>query len=71
MKKYRVLKSIVLGFLTPQDQYDMFFTPEDNITLESDIHTIWVIKNDKRHESITIAAAINVWLEQGLITEIK
>lgn len=70
MKKYRILKPIVLGFTAPQDQYDALFTPENNVALESDGHTIWVIKDDKREESITIAAAIEIWLNQGLIVEI-
>jgi len=71
MKKYMITKPIVLGFLTSQDQYDAIIKPEDGVTLESDSHTIWTIKNGKRNKSITMANAIDVWLKDGLITEIR
>ena len=70
MKKYVITKPIVLGFLTPRDQYDVLFKPEDGVMLESDGHTIWTIKNGKRDESITTANAIDVWLKEGRIAEI-
>ena len=66
-----ITKPIVLGFLTSQDQYDAIIKPEDGVTLESDSHTIWTIKNGKRNKSITMANAIDVWLKDGLITEIR
>lgn len=71
LKRYRVLKPVVLGFLTPRDQYDEIIRPKDNVTLESDGHTIWAIKNSRRQESITIAAAIEIWLKHGFIAEIS
>lgn len=61
----------MLSFLTPQDQYDTIVAPEDNVVLESDGHTIWIIKNDKRRESITMAIAIEHWLSKGAIAEIQ
>ena len=70
MKKYRILKPIVLGFLTPQDQFDALIGPEDGVILASDGHTIWTIRNRKRHESITVGHAIQIWLDRGLIIEI-
>ena len=70
MKRYRVLKLVVLGFLTPRDQFDAFIAPEDGVTLECDGHTIWTNKDGKRRESITVASAIEYWLDQGLIVEI-
>ena len=70
MKRYRVIKTIVLGFLTPQDQFDTIIHPGDGIILESDGHTIWTVKNGERHESITMAYAIEHWLENGAIVEI-
>jgi hypothetical protein len=70
MKRYRIKTEIALGFLTPQDQYDAIFTWWDG-ELESDGSTIWLVKGDgTRHESITMAYAIDVWLKEGRIEEI-
>ena len=71
MKRYRILKPLVLSFTTPQDQYDTWIRPEDNITLEANEHTIWTIKDRVCHESITTANAIDHWLADGLIEEIQ
>ena len=71
MKRYAVLKPIVLGFSRPQDQFDVLIYPEDNTTLESDGHTIWLIIDNERHESITTANAIENWLNEGKILEIS
>ncbi|MBI2024918.1 MAG: hypothetical protein HYT03_02445 [Candidatus Harrisonbacteria bacterium] len=71
MKKYRILKSVILSFLTPQDQSDEIIEPKDGVILESDGRTIWAIKNRKRHESITVAHAIEYWLDIGAIIEIS
>ncbi|MBI5732442.1 hypothetical protein HY967_00580 [Candidatus Jorgensenbacteria bacterium] len=71
MKKYRILKRVMLGFTTPQDQYDVIIGPEDGTILESDGHTIWTIKDGKRHESITMANAIDIWLGREAIVEIS
>ena len=70
MRKYKILKPIMLGFLTRQDQFDVIFEPKHEVSLESDGETIWAIKNVVREESITMAHAIHVWLEQGRIAEI-
>jgi len=70
MKKYRIIKPIILSFLSPQDQHDIIIEPENETILESDGHTIWIIKNGKRHESITTANAIEYYLNDGTITEI-
>ena len=70
MKRYEILKLVMLGFLAPQDQFDVIIGPEENTILESDGHTIWIIQKGKRHESITVAYAIEIWLEDGKISEI-
>ena len=79
MKRYRIKSDIMLSFLTPRDQYD---TMIDNGELESDGSTIWLIKPvtnariasiseaGRRHESITTANAIGLWLQEGKIEEI-
>jgi len=71
MKQYKLLGQISLDFLTPQDQYGLYFSPMDNCLLECDEHTIWVIKeNNERIESITTANAIDMYLRRGLIEEV-
>ncbi len=60
-----------MGFNAPQDQYDAIIGPEDDIVLESDGQTIWVVKNEQHHESITTANAIEHWLDNGTIVEIQ
>ena len=71
MRRYRTIKPIILGFLTPRDQQDLIIEPENETILESDGQTIWLIKNGKRRESITTANAIKYWLKQGAIARIK
>jgi hypothetical protein len=71
MKKYKILETIMLGFITRQDQYDSFFKPEDGYVLESDGSTIWAVKGEERHESITVAHAIGIWLGNGSIEELS
>lgn len=71
MKKYKILKFIILGFLTRQDQYDERITPESGAILEIVDDIIWVIENGERRESITMASAIDDWLEEGRIEEIQ
>ncbi len=71
MKKYRILKPIILGFITPQEQYDLKICPEDGEILESDGRTIWTNKNGVQKDSITMASAIWLWLAGGRIAEIK
>lgn len=71
VKKYKILKSLILGFLTPQDQFDQIFGPDDDVILESNGNTIWVIKGKEKHESITQAHAIEFYLQKKIIEEIE
>ncbi len=70
-KKYRILKPVILGFLTAQDQYDLKISPGDGETLESDGRTIWTIKNGVLKDSTTPAINIFLWVAGGRIAEIK
>lgn len=76
MKKYRILKPVMLSFLTPQEQCDLIIDPShpprihDYTTLESDGNSVWVVRNGKRYESITTANVIEYLLEDGAIVEI-
>jgi hypothetical protein len=69
IKKYKILNTIMLGFTDGREQGDVLFNSEDGFYLESDGETIWVIKEDKRYESITIANAIEIWKEQKFLEE--
>jgi hypothetical protein len=67
MKRYKVVKPIVLGFLSGREQVDSLIVPADGIVLESDGKTIWALEGEKRIESITMGNAIDLWLEQSKI----
>lgn len=70
MKKYKVLKRILLGFMDPQDQYEAFFLPSHVSHLETENSTIYVITTSgNRLESITTANIIEYWLKDGTIEE--
>ena len=67
MKLYQINKKISLGFLTPQDQYDMMIDPEKNeVQLMFDGKDIYLMQ-----KSITMNHAIDLWLKDGTIEEIK
>jgi hypothetical protein len=72
VKRYRIKKFLVLGFLTPRDQEDRIYRAADSsgVVVESDGETIWVVENDRREESVTEAHAIGLWVEEGLLEEI-
>ena len=66
LKRYRILKPVGLGFITPRDQFVVIFDPAQELAkLESDGTTIWLVR-----ESITMGYAIEQWLNAGLISEI-
>ena len=68
MKKYKVIQPVMLSYLTARDQVDATFHPDDgDYTLECDGSTIWASLGEKRLETITMANAIDIWLEQGKI----
>lgn len=70
MKRYKVLKRILLGFMDPRDQYDAFFLPSHVSYLETDGNTIYVnTTSNNRLESITTPNIIEYWLEDGTIEE--
>lgn len=66
--RYRVLKSILLGFIRPSGQVDVIFGPDRVIELDSG--TIYLIDvQGERRPSITTENAIEVWLETEQIEE--
>ena len=72
MKKYALLQDVLLSFLNGNDQIDALFGPLEHCYLECDGKTIWVVNVEKnrRDESITMANAIDVWIERNKIKEI-
>ncbi len=70
MNRYRLLGNVVLGFIVDNEQQDVILGPSDNVTLDSDGHTIWAFTPTQRAESTTQANAIDAWLRDGLIEEI-
>ena len=67
MKRYTIKEKIVLGFLTRQDQIDTIIDPTfRHAELMFDGKDIYLVQ-----KSITTNNAIDLWLEEGKIEEIK
>lgn len=66
MKQYKIKGTILLDFLTPQEQVTSKFQPTDGFILECDGSTIWI-----KAETINQANLIGHLLKQGLIEEIE
>ena len=71
MKRYRVVKQIILDFVTHNDQYGRYVEQSENTILEVDESTIWVIENGKRAEAINTVILFKYLLRDGKIEEIK
>lgn len=71
MKSYKIHGMVMLSFTTPQDQYDALYGPGFNTVLECDGETIWLCNGETRVETITSANAIDAWVNEGCIEEIK
>ena len=66
--RYVLLKPAMLSFLTSQfGQFDATFDP--GTVLECDGSTIWLLRDDERHESITTASFIPIMLKNGTLKE--
>lgn len=70
MKCYEICDTILLGFLTHNDSYDMLIKPGDGYIKFNDKDIIFVDKDNTEHISHTINSAISVWLEKGWVKEI-
>jgi len=60
IKKYRLLDSIILGFIGPREQIDVVINPKEGVTVECDGSTIWLVNRVGRHESTTTANFMQV-----------
>jgi len=65
MLRYVTTKSVMLSFLTAQDQIDVSLAP--GAVLECDGSTIWLLQNGERHESITTANFVPIMLANGTL----
>jgi hypothetical protein len=67
MQRYKLLKTVVLGFIDGREQMDVLLEP--GAVLESDGSTIWLLQGDKKFESTTVG--LMPWmLKRGDIVEI-
>lgn len=70
LKLYRLISKVVVSFTTLNDQRDVIISPSDDVLLESDGHTVWLINSTGRHETILIGAACLIWEQTGLIEQV-
>ncbi len=69
MKRYRIIKKVLLNFCGFQDKYSLFIDPVGDVFLETNGQTIWLLKNGKRHETNHTCNYIELLLEHGSIRE--
>lgn len=72
MDEYRVLKTILLGYIDPKDdeQHDLLIRP-DGATLRFDGHNILFQGRDGQwRASISVNFAIDVWVLDGSLEKI-
>ena len=67
MQRYKLLTTVVLGFIDGREQMDVLLEP--GAVLEFDGSTIWLVQDNGRFESTTVG--LMPWmLERGDIVEI-
>jgi hypothetical protein len=71
MKKYSIVQTIMLSFLTHNDSYDALLGPANGYLKFDGKDIIFVTYNGKEVVSHTTNNAIALWLEQGKIEELK
>jgi hypothetical protein len=67
MKEYNILKTVLLGFLTHNDSYDMLLEPGTGHLKFNGQDIIFVDVNGVEHVSITDNSAIEIWLKQNWV----
>lgn len=67
MKTYKIVKTIVLGFLTHNDSYDVIIDPGSGILKDSGTDIIFVNNAGLERVSHTTQNAIAAWLEHGIL----
>lgn len=70
MKKYKIIETICLGFLTHNDSYDALIDPGVGHLEFDGKDIVWVDVLGDRFTSHTQNRAIKIWQDLGLIEEI-
>lgn len=70
IKRYRLLKPVVLGFATAREQHDSIYKPEHGIIILSDGKDIFISNGENRARSITTVSALELWVRNGSIEEL-
>ena len=70
MKRYRVVQTILLTFLTAQDKFDCLVKPDEGVVLEANEDTIWAHKDGQKQETITAGHMIDLWVKDSKIEEV-
>ena len=71
MKKYRILDTIMLGFLTHNDSYDLLIDPGTGELAFNGNDIVYIDTKGVEHISHTVNHAINIWLEQRKIESVE
>ena len=71
MMRYEIRDTIMLGFLTHNDSYDILVKPGNGYIKFDGNDIIYVQKDGVELVSHTVNHAISIWLEQGKIKEIN
>ena len=69
MKQYKILKTIVLGFLTHNDSYEILIDPGFGHLGFNGNDIVYIYSKGVEHISHTQNHAIDIWLSQGKIEE--
>lgn len=67
MTEYKILQTIVLGFLTHNDSNDMLIDPGFGHLKFNGSDIIYIDARGVDHTSHTVNHAIDIWLQQGKI----
>lgn len=70
MKRYRLLDTVVLVFIPSRDPVHYLLGPDCGGYLECDGRTVWYVRGEERHESITNADIITAAIMRGAVEEI-
>ena len=71
MKKYRILDTIMVGFLTHNDSYDLLIDPGTGELAFNGNDIVYIDTKGVEHISHTVNHAINIWLEQRKIESVE
>ena len=70
MKKYKIVKKIILDFLTPQDQYSRWCT--EGFVEYNGTNTVWYINpSGEKEETINTGDLIELYIQRGILVEVK